>query len=102
MAGNRKREPDRGAPAGSHMVREAKLFMNGRSQAVRLPADCRFDGDSVYVKKWRGAVVLLPKENPWEPLLESLGTFSPDFMETREQAAAQGRPALDELFDEGG
>ena len=29
----------------------AKLFMNGRSQAVRLPKEFRFDGDEVYIKK---------------------------------------------------
>ncbi|MBI4545199.1 MAG: AbrB/MazE/SpoVT family DNA-binding domain-containing protein [Gemmatimonadetes bacterium] len=79
-------------------MREARLFMNGRSQAVRLPADCRFEGDSVYVKKWRGGVILLPKENPWQPLLDSLGTFSPDFMAARAQPGVQGRPALDALF----
>jgi len=89
------------APVGSSMVREAKLFMNGRSQAVRLPADCRFEGDSVYVKKSRGAVILLPMDNAWGPLLESVGSFSPDFMAKREQAGSQGRPELDALFEEG-
>ena len=86
-------------PAGSNVVREAKLFMNGRSQAVRLPADCRFEGDSVYAKKWRGVVILLPKNDPWEPLKESLGTFSSDFMAERDQAGVQTRPELDALFD---
>ena len=87
------------APEGSSVVREAKLFMNGRSQAVRLPADCRFAGDSVYVKKWRGSVILLPKDDAWQPLLESLGTFSPDFLASRDQGRAQDRGALDEVFE---
>lgn len=91
---------ERSAPERSSVVREAKLFMNGRSQAVRLPADCRFEGDSVYVKKWRGSVILLPKDNPWQPLLDSLGTFSPDFLETRVQPEVQDRDALEGLFDE--
>jgi antitoxin VapB len=73
--------------------------MNGRSQAVRLPAEYRFSGDSVYVKRWRGAVILLPKRNPWAPLVESLGKFSSDFMNERAQPAAQERPELDTLFD---
>ena len=95
------RRKQQAGPKGSTMVREAKLFMNGRSQAVRLPADCRFEGDSVYVKKSRGVVILLPRDNAWGPLLESVGSFSPDFMASREQAGAQGRPALDALFEEG-
>ena len=33
------------------MTRTAKLFMNGRSQAVRLPAEFRFDGDEVLIRK---------------------------------------------------
>ncbi|HEV3156763.1 MAG TPA: type II toxin-antitoxin system VapB family antitoxin [Candidatus Baltobacteraceae bacterium] len=32
-------------------VRVAKLFKNGASQAVRLPAECRFEGDEVYVTR---------------------------------------------------
>ena len=79
-------------------MREAKLFMNRRSQAVRLPADCRFDGDAVYAKKWRRAVVLLPKETAWEPLLESLGEFSDDFLIERDQGV-QGRPEIEDLFE---
>jgi antitoxin VapB len=80
-------------------VAEAKLFSNGRSQAVRLPAAYRFAGESVYVKRWRGAVILLPKRQPWAPLIASLGAFSKDFMSDRAQPAAQERPELDALFD---
>ena len=88
------------APRGSSVLREAKLFLNGRSQAVRLPADCRFEGDSVYAKKWRGTVILLPKTDPWKPLRESLGTFSSDFLTDRDQMTAKDRPELDSMFDE--
>jgi antitoxin VapB len=101
MNGRSGRRKQEAGPEGSTMMREAKLFMNGRSQAVRLPADCRFEGDSVYVKKWRGAVILLPRDNAWGPLLESVGSFSPDFMEGRDQAGSQGRPELDALFEDG-
>ncbi len=73
--------------------------MNGRSQAVRLPAAYRFTGTSVYVKRWRGAVILLPKRNPWAALIDSLGGFSEDFLADRAQPAPQERPELDALFD---
>ncbi len=39
----------------------AKLFCNGRSQAVRLPRDYRFDGEELYIEKIGNAVVLIPK-----------------------------------------
>ena len=49
----------------------AKLFENGRSQAVRLPKECRFSGDEVSVSKVGDAVILLPKNNRW--LLDQFG-----------------------------
>ena len=65
----------------------AKLFSNGRSQAVRLPKDCRFEKDEkeVYIHKIEGMVILIPKKNPWESLLRSLDRFPNDFMEDRKQ-----------------
>jgi antitoxin VapB len=58
----------------------AKLFMNGRSQAVRLPAEFRFDGAEVDVERdpATGGVLLLPKreeskrQKDWEDFLERL------------------------------
>jgi antitoxin VapB len=43
----------------------AKIFINGRSQAVRLPKDFRFDSDDVFIKKIGNLVVLIPKDDPW-------------------------------------
>ena len=54
----------------------AKLFENGRSQAVRLPKECRFSGDEVSVSKVGDAVILLPKNNRWSGFLTSLDTVS--------------------------
>ena len=69
----------------------AKLFQNGQSQAVRLPKAFRFEGEKVFIKKVANAVVLLPINNPWEPLLDSLNKFSSDFMTTRKQPKQQER-----------
>ena len=69
----------------------AKLFANGRSQAVRLPKECRFPGKDVYVKKLKGMVILVPKDAAWQPLVDSLDQFSPDFLEEREQPPQQER-----------
>ena len=70
----------------------AKLFSNGRSQAIRLPKDCRFmKGErEVYVLKIEGMVMLIPKKNPWGSLLHSLGKFTDDFMDNRKQPKHQG------------
>lgn len=43
----------------------AKLFENGRSQAVRLPKECRFSGEEVAVNKIGDIVILMPKDNKW-------------------------------------
>lgn len=66
-------------------MQQAKLFQNGQSQAVRLPKEFRFEGDSVAIKRVGKAVVLLPYNEPWETLFDALGQFSPDFMDERVQ-----------------
>lgn len=73
----------------------AKLFENGRSQAVRLPKECRFSGDEVSVSKVGDAVILLPKNNRWSGFLTRLDMFTADFMPNgREQPDAQERESL--------
>ena len=73
----------------------AKLFMNGRSQAVRLPKDFQFSGDDVIIQKHGDAVILLPHNKAWETFLHGLNSFSDDFMENgREQDVDQEREAF--------
>ncbi|WP_374688071.1 antitoxin [Promineifilum sp.] len=69
----------------------AKLFTNGRSQAVRLPKEYRFEGTEVFIKKVGNAVMLIPATESWQTLVESLSQFSDDFMESREQPETQER-----------
>ena len=69
----------------------AKLFQNGKSQAVRLPKEFRLKGERVYVKRMGSAVVLLPYIAPWQPLVDSLPLFSDDFMHSRKQLPIQKR-----------
>jgi antitoxin VapB len=75
-------------------MQTAKLFLNGKSQAVRLPKEFRFEGDEVYIKRVGDAVVLLPRRPTWQTLFDSLGMFSPDFMVDREQPEQQEREEL--------
>lgn len=69
----------------------AKLFKNGRSQAVRLPKKYRLPGSQVFIRKIGSAVILIPYEDSWQTLFDSLFNFSDDFMEEREQPAQQER-----------
>ncbi len=69
----------------------AKLFKNGKSQAVRLPKEFKFQGDEVYIKKIGRNVILIPKDDPWESLISSLDQFSDDFMAERVQPPAESR-----------
>lgn len=72
----------------------AKIFQNGKSQAIRLPKEYRFDGAKVYLKRIGNAVVLIPEQDSWQTLLESLNQFSDDFMAARQQPPTQDRADL--------
>jgi antitoxin VapB len=63
----------------------AKIFQNGKSQAIRLPKEYRFVGTKVYVKRISNAVFLIPERDSWQTLIESLDQFSDDFMAERQQ-----------------
>ena len=69
----------------------AKVFVNGRSQAVRLPKDFRFDTKEVYINKLDNIVMLIPKNNPWTNMMNSLDKFTDDFMAKRNQPKNQKR-----------
>lgn len=73
-------------------MQTAKIFQNGRSQAVRLPKEFQFTGEDVYIQKHGKAVLLVPHEKAWEVFLEGLCGFSDDFMkEGRDQGKNQER-----------
>ena len=77
-------------------MKVAKLFKNGQSQAVRLRKEFRFEGTHVFINSVGNAVLLLPEQHSWQGLFDSLGLFSDDFMEARQQPAEQER---EELFE---
>ena len=72
----------------------AKLFKNGKSQAVRMPKQFKFQGTEVYIKRIGRNVMLIPKDDPWESLISSLDNFSDDFMADREQPVLDKREVL--------
>lgn len=69
----------------------AKIFINGRSQAVRLPKDYRLEGSEVYVKKIDDVVLLIPKDSTWKVLESGANYFTKDFLSDRNQPKIQKR-----------
>lgn len=73
----------------------AKIFENGRSQAVRLPKKFRFDAEEVVVQQLGKAVLLVPKEYLWETFMDGLEGFTDDiFEEGRDQGTQEKRTDL--------
>ena len=58
----------------------AKVFENGRSQAIRLPKECRFSSDEVMVNKIGDIVILIPKHSKWDSFMKAIDMISDDFM----------------------
>ena len=72
----------------------AKIFQTGRSQAVRLPKEYRFNGKEVVIKRVGDGVLLMPIENPWQMLEAALDSFETGFKIERKQPEHQIRPEV--------
>ena len=77
------------------MMETAKVFENGRSQAIRLPKKFRFDVDEVVVQKLGNAVILVSKDDLWQTFMEGLDGFTDDFFsDGRKQGVQKEREIL--------
>ena len=75
-------------------MKVAKVFENGRSQAVRLPKEYRFNVNEVNVNRVGDIIMLIPKKSKWNSLIESLDMFTDDFMGFRNQGKVEKREKL--------
>lgn len=77
------------------MSSTARLFNSGRSQAVRLPKEFRFQGTEVFIRRdpATGAVILTPKPSSWQEFFElaDRSNIAPDFMAERDKLPAEER-----------
>ncbi len=77
------------------MPRTAKLFLNGRSQAVRLPSDFRFEGSEVFIRQDQttGDVILSRRPDSWDGFfkLRREANVPDEFMTDRQDEAPQKR-----------
>lgn len=72
-----------------------KVFMTGRSQAVRLPKEYRFDDDEVILNKLGDVLIIIPKNKAKDIFLSGLDEFTDDFMaEGRNQPSMQERESF--------
>jgi len=77
-------------------AQRAKVFMTGRSQAVRIPLDFRFQTDEVYIRRdpQTGDVILSQSPRSWPEIFAALDEAGvpDDFLVDREQGSPQERP----------
>jgi antitoxin VapB len=73
------------------MQRVAKIFMNNRSQAVRLPKEFQFSTKEVFVRKVGEEVILSPRPTSWDDYLREGPFASDEFMDNVEELPAQER-----------
>ncbi len=83
------------------MPNTAKLFITGRSQAVRLPLEYRFEGTEVFIRRdaATGDVVLSRRPPSWDGFfaLDAAANVPDDFMSPADRA--QGAPSRDPFAD---
>jgi antitoxin VapB len=73
------------------MQRKAKIFMNNRSQAVRLPKEFQFKEQEVFIRKEGSDVILSPRPLSWSSYLAEAPVASESYMEEVEDLPVQER-----------
>jgi antitoxin VapB len=80
-------------------MKTAKIFWSGRSQAVRLPKNFRFEGHEVRIRRHGNAVILEPLADNWQWLDAIAEKLDDDFVQAvKEQPGQQDRPELEKFF----
>ena len=71
-------------------MQTAKVFQNGRSQAIRLPKEFRVEVEEVYLKKTPEGFLVIARD-PWEVFFEGVEELSDDFL-----AGGRKQPQLEQ------
>ena len=72
----------------------AKVFVSGRSQAVRLPKAFRFDTEEVYIERRSDRLILTPKPKSWDDYFKQSRRLDTDFPDNIEDLPAEERETL--------
>ncbi len=70
-------------------IQTAKIFMKGRSQAIRLPKEFRFDTDEVYISRQGENLIISPKKPDWDDFFNTAPAFDDDFLVDRQDSPPQ-------------
>ncbi|MGA2890848.1 MAG: AbrB/MazE/SpoVT family DNA-binding domain-containing protein [Terracidiphilus sp.] len=87
-------------------TQKARVFMSGRSQAVRIPVEYRFHSSEVSIRRDPDSGDLILSEGPgsWSEVFAALDAaqIPEDFLseEERDRRPSATRPELEKLFDE--
>jgi antitoxin VapB len=73
------------------MRRTAKIFMNNRSQAVRLPKEFQFSTEEVFIRREGEDVILSPRPQEWDDYLASGPIASDEFLQGVDDLPVQER-----------
>ena len=75
-------------------IKETRVFMNGPSQAVRIPKEFRMEAKIVSIKRVENGLMILPKEGRFDAMRAALNDFTDDFLEKRDQECFETRDSL--------
>lgn len=81
-------------PATNRVTVLAKVTDTPAGQRIELPAGFRIGSPSIYIRRSGDVILLIPADNPWASLLDSLDRFSDDYMTERCQPGPQVREQL--------
>ena len=74
-----------------------RVFQNGNSQAIRIPAEMRTNIKDYYIRKVGDMFIIYPTDDPWAPARQVVGTFPEDFLADRNQPSWDQFPPREEL-----
>jgi len=75
-------------------TRIARVFRNGRNQAVRLPKDYHIDAEEVYLRQEGQNIMLIPKPRSWDSYFANSRCLTDDFPDRIEDLPPQEREQL--------
>ena len=75
----------------------AKVFQSGNSQAIRIPREVHTEKREFFIRRLGDGFILIPVDDPWFPLRNSIGMLPDDFMNDREQPSWDSVPEREKL-----
>ena len=76
---------------------KAKVFQSANSQAIRIPREVHTEQKEFFIHRLGDGFILMPVDDPWFPLRNSIGMIPDDFMNDREQPSWDPVPEREKL-----